>query len=771
MRECAFVAACLWAALESASPLSAAANELNPARPPAVVVEEAQTAPGAQTAETARQRIIVKFRSTRDAAGGQQKAAGDAVAVLAAKHGIAVRSSRPLAARWHLVEIDPAAGETAAAELARMRSDPSVEYAEPDMRRYPHAVPDDLLYPGQWYLQGPSAAPSAIDAEAAWDISTGSAGVVVADIDTGVLFNHPDLLRAEAGGRLLPGYDFVSDAEAANDGDGRDPDASDPGDWVTADDAATDRFQNCRVVNSSWHGTRVAGILGARTNNSSGIAGVTWSPWILPVRALGKCGGFDSDILPAILWAAGLSIPGVPDNPYPAKIVNLSIGASGDCPRAYQDVVDELAARGVLVVASAGNEGGPVDAPADCEGVVGVAGLRQAGTKVGFSSLGPEVAVGAPAGNCVNLSGACLFPINTTYDTGTTEPSGFAFTDQIDANVGTSFSAPIVAAVAALMASVNGNLGPAALRARLREGAVPFPAPEDPAVPQCHVPSRSDDLQTVECGCTTSTCGAGMLNAPGALRAALRPIAAVAVPAAVSPGQDVELSAVGSAAACGRSIASYAWAVVEGGASGVGVSDPNGTTTTVVAPAEGQLTVRLTVTDDAGAEDAADIVVTPSSATSDAPMDAGATPCLPAIQPPEPPNVSVTISPAQVTLRAKATQAFTATVTNAADTSVRWQVNGIDGGTLAVGTITSDGLYTAPPGVPSPNAITVAAVSSAYPNAKAVAQITVVAASSSGGGAVSVAELAALLTVLGFLGARRLFGSARPGSPDESRIA
>jgi serine protease len=750
MRVHAFAVVCLLAVLQAvAQPTTA--DERNPAREPSVLPSSASSASSASSV-----RIIVKFRPTSESTSpatstaAARKPEGDPVAALAAKQRIPLRSAHPLAARWHVLDIDTeAAGESVADELERMRADPSVEYAERDVRRYPHAVPDDLLYPGQWYLQSANLAPSAIDAEAAWDVSTGSAGVVVADIDTGVLFNHPDLLRAEAGGRLLPGYDFVSDVQAANDGDGRDPDPSDPGDWVTSAETTSERFEDCRAVSSSWHGTRVAGILGARTNNSSGIAGVTWSPWVLPVRALGKCGGFDSDILPAILWAAGFSISGVPDNPYPARIVNLSIGAAGACPPAYQDLVDELGARGVLVVASAGNEGGPVDAPANCLGVVGVAGLRQAGTKVGFSSLGPEVALGAPAGNCVNLSGSCLYPINTTYDTGTTGPASFAYTDQIDANVGTSFSAPIVSAIAALMVSVNGNLDPAALRARLQEGAATFPASSDPAVPECHVPAGPTDLQITECSCTTSTCGAGMARASGALQAALRPIAAVAVPETVSPGQDVELSASGSTAACGHAVTSYAWTVVDGGTSGVGLSDPSGPTTTVVAPAEDAFTVRLTVTDDAGAEDTADILVSPSIATTAAPASGGGTACLAEIPRPEPPNVTVTISPAQATLQVKATQAFAAEVTNAADTSVRWQVNGIDGGTLAVGTISSTGVYTAPPGVPSPNGITVTAISSAYPNAKGSAQVTVVAASSGGGGSFGAAELLGLLLLIG----------------------
>src|SRR5262249_20126029 len=157
-----------------------------------------------------------------------------------------------------------------------------------------------------------------------------------------------------------------------------------------------------KAAPSSWHGTRVAGILGAITNNGVGVAGLTWSPQILPVRALGKCGGLDSDIIAGMLWAGGIAVSGAPNNPSPARIINMSLGGAGGCLGSYRDAIGQLTALGVLVVASAGNEGGPVDTPANCPGVAGIAGLRQAGTKVGYSSLGPQIALGAPAGNCGN---------------------------------------------------------------------------------------------------------------------------------------------------------------------------------------------------------------------------------------------------------------------------------------------------------------------------------------------------------------------------------
>ena len=499
----------------------AATSETNPVR-----TQPATASPGST------QRVLVKLRSTAAAAGSQAQSATNTIQALTTRVNLTLVESREITAGLHPMRVVPVPGETLASTLARLRADASVEYAEPDQRRYPHALPNDPLYVNQWYEQ--NVQPAAIDATTAWDTTTGRSDIVIADLDTDIRFDHPDL-GAVPGNRLLPGYDFISDPLVATDGDGRDPDASDPGDWVTAADTATPTLSGCTVANSSWHGTRTAGILGAITNNSTGIAGVTWQTMILPVRVLGKCGGLDSDILHAMRWAAGLQVAGVPNNPHPAQIINMSLGAVGACSAAQQTVIDEVVAKGVLVVVSAGNGSGPVDSPANCNGVAGVGGLRHTGTKVDFSSLGPEVALSAPAGNCVNTTGACLFTIDTTVNNGTTTPGTNGYTDQFNPNLGTSFSAPMVSAIAALMTSVNSNLRAPQLIARLKEGAKAFPA--DPTVPSCHVPASSSDLQA-ECNCTTQTCGAGMTNAPGAVMAALRPITAVMVPVAVAAGSE-----------------------------------------------------------------------------------------------------------------------------------------------------------------------------------------------------------------------------------------
>ena len=585
-------------------------------------------------------RVIVRLKSAATARKiAASRTAPEGISALASRHGAMLRRQRSVAPGIDAAHLELVRGDTRAALLARLRDDPDVVFAEEDRRRYPLALPNDPLFSGQWYLQ--AAQPAAIDATGAWDLTTGSTGVVIADIDTGVRFDHPDLKRAADGGRLLPGYDFVSaDPDAsfrsANDGDGRDADPADPGDWISATDQNLPLFSDCEVADSSWHGTRVAGILGALSNNGAGIAGTTWSAWILPVRALGKCGGYDSDIIAGMRWAAGLAVEGIATNPYPARILNLSLGSTGACTEAYQSVIDELTSRGVVVVVAAGNEGGRVTAPANCDGVVAVAGLRHQGDKVGFSNLGPEITLGAPGGNCVNIGAGlpCLFALDTTTNTGTTAPGTNDYGNQLTGiSVGTSFSAPIVSGIAALMLAANGNLKSAQVIARLREGAQPFPAPNDNSIPICHVPVDANDLQDTQCWCTTTTCGAGMANARQSVIAAQRPIAAVQLPAAAAAGQDVTLRASGSAAACNRTVSGYAWTVVGGGPSPPPINGADTATATVAVPASGTLTLQLTVTDSAGATDQALVAIGPGFITSPAPSSAGTASCPAAINP------------------------------------------------------------------------------------------------------------------------------------------
>jgi serine protease len=711
------------------------------------------------------QAIIVKLRVATSSGQTPTPRIQDRLGALAARAGLSLTGYRPITEQLQVIRVEnPAAGESLAGTLARLRADPQVQYAEPDQRRYIHGVPNDPLYPDQWYLLPSSATtPSAIDAQTAWNTSTGAAGLVIADIDTGVRFEHPDLLSvSQSGGRLLSGYCFISDPFIANNASCPGADASDPGDWVTSSDLTQPECSNASVAYSSWHGTRVAGILGAIANNAAGIAGVTWTAQILPVRALGKCGGTDSDIISGMLWAAGIAVSGAPVNTHPAKIINMSLGGTGSCPLSYQDVVNQITALGVLIVASAGNEGGPVDAPANCSGVVAVAGLRHAGTKVGYSSLGPEVALGAPAGNCVNTtaSAPCVYELITTTNLGTQGPDADDYTGMYSCdpttggnancsisgnqyrtpNLGTSFSAPQVAAIGALMTTVNSKLNSCQLLSRLQEGALPYPQSsvgETPQPPLCHVPASSADVQSAECICTTDgqTCGAGMASAPGALNAAQRPIAAVSVPASVTAGQAVALTGTGSAAQASHTITTYAWA--NAGGETLSLQNANTASASVTLPKCGVSTVTLTVTDDAGRQDTGAVSISPTAVTTTAPATAGQTACSSVT-----PAVQVGVCPASVSLQVNGgTQAFTSTLINTTNANVTWQVNGIDGGNTSVGTISSTGVYSAPASVPAGGTVTVTALSVADSSASASSQIALTAPPGSGGGGGGGGEL------------------------------
>ena len=493
-------------------------------------------------AETAR--VIVRFKVDSALLGESGLSATAMPAARASALGL--RLALPMNAGVALSDRSQvvfAAGVTSAELAERLAKERDVDYAVPDERRRFFTAPRDPLYAagvpgngpaaGQWYLRAPSGeVQSSLNVETAWATTTGSPNVVVAVVDTGVRFEHPDLLPVSVGGNLLPGYDMMSDAASANDGDGRDADASDPGDWVTREEISQPGSTLFRCAtspeNSSWHGTQLSGLIAALTDNGIGMAGAAPGVRVLPVRVLGKCGGYDSDIIAGMRWAAGLSVPGTAPNPYPARVINLSLGGDGACSAAYRQAVDEITAAGSVIVAAAGNSSGhAVAQPANCAGVIAVAGLRHAGTKVGFSSLGPEVAISAPGGNCVNTAtgSACLYPILTTTDSGETVPAGSAYTDSFNVSVGTSFSTPLVAAVAALTLSVRPTLTPQQVKELLQATARPFPALASiggsSGAPQCTQPQsnllgRPVDQQ--ECYCTATTCGAGMLDAGSALQ-------------------------------------------------------------------------------------------------------------------------------------------------------------------------------------------------------------------------------------------------------------
>jgi len=566
-------------------------------------------------------RVIVKYRSSasvlssgstnKSALSASSESTGPQLAdTMGGRLGVTLSNGRALSARSQVLQ---ALGMSSKVLAEKLAADSDVEWAVVDGRRYAAGTytPNDPLYAtgqtsttpvaGQWYLRAPTTAiKSSIDVETAWAISQGSSSVVVAVLDTGILKSHPDM-----SGKLLSGYDFVSDSTIANDGGGRDADPSDPGDWVTTSEAASGTLKGCTVEGSSWHGTQTASLIGAATNNSVGMAGVAPNVMILPVRVLGKCGGYDSDIIAGMRWAAGLSGTGVTAPSTAAKVLNLSLGGTGSCSTAYSDLMTELTAAGVVVVAAAGNDGLAVGVPANCSGVIAVAGVRHSGTKVGFSDLGPEVAISAPAGNCVNSTGTCVYPIITALNTSTTSPSssGYSYSDGSNYSLGTSFSAPLVSGTVALMMSATSGLTPGQITTLLKSSATTFPSTgADSTVAACKAPSAT--AQDSECYCTTTTCGAGLLNTGAAVTAAAvlaQPTAVLTASATLAlAGETITLDGSGSTAPTGRSIASYLWKITSGSSYASFSTSTTASSVTLLGVAEGTVTVSLTATDSAG---------------------------------------------------------------------------------------------------------------------------------------------------------------------------
>lgn len=465
--------------------------------------------------------------ATESAASARQ------AAQLALQHaGLAGWNARAMGSRTLLVSpgqvLTPAAAREATQRLA---ATPGVAWVEPNVReRRQQAaaalVPDDPYFAQQWWLRaaGGSDADAAVDRlrgvpglQSAWATSTGSAGVRIAVLDSGYT-DHPDLVA-----RVRAGYDFVSELEYANDGNGRDADPHDPGDWVS-DAERRDHpalFGDCAVTPSTWHGTAILGQLAAQTGNAGGMAALRWNGDVLAVRVAGKCGATVADIVDAMRWSAGLHVDGVPDNAMPARVISLSFGGDAACSQAYQDAIDDVARVGTIVVASAGNDGGAVSRPANCRGVVAVAALNRDGFKAYYSNFGPQVSIATVGGDYegegrwgpVLGDGGLL----SLYNDGTRGPGA----PQYGLFAGTSFAAPIVAGAAALMLDVNPYLGVDQLIEGLQRSARPHVASN--VLPACsaQAPTR--------CICAPDgQCGSGILDAAEALRYAADPAGFVA---------------------------------------------------------------------------------------------------------------------------------------------------------------------------------------------------------------------------------------------------
>jgi serine protease len=425
-------------------------------------------------------RFIVKYRN-----GSAQ--ARNASSMISSLNATAVRAglpgpSRGIATLQHvrrtaigadLVRMSRALDRPQAESfMAALRADPNVEYAQPDyIKQRLDVVPNDTHFGRlQWDFTHPTAG---IHAPAAWD-STAGEGVIVAVLDTGYL-DHADL-----NANIVPGYDFINDVEVANDGDGRDADAHDAGDWQSDADR------------SSFHGTHVAGTVAAVTNNNLGVAGVAYNAKVQPVRVLGRGGGYTSDIADAIVWASGGHVDGVPDNPTPAEVINMSLGGQGLCSQdpMTQAAIDSAVSRGVTVVVAAGNDTADASffSPASCKHVITVGASGIDGGKAWFSNYGGAVAISAPGGNATSVSSPDNAWIWSLGNRGTHEPLPSPEGDAYVGMIGTSMASPHVAGIVALMQSAavaagNSPLTPDQVRTVLRRTARPFTVVPPSATP------------------------------------------------------------------------------------------------------------------------------------------------------------------------------------------------------------------------------------------------------------------------------------------------
>ncbi len=333
--------------------------------------------------------------------------------------------------------------------IKQLNQRPDIATATPNFILHAMLEPNDTYYSYQEHYRQ-------IRLPQAWDVTTGTpdtGNVIVAVVDTGLAMDHEDF-----SGQLVTGYDFISDSSASNDGDGIDNNPHDPG-------------TSTNPGESVFHGTHVAGTIAAASNNSVGVAGISWGAKIMPLRALGLGGqGTSYDIVQAIRYAAGLSND---SNTLPSKaadIINLSLGGSG-FDQAVQDVYTEVRNAGVIVVAAAGNNNSSgLSYPASYNGVISVSAMDWQNNRAPYSNYGTEIDVAAPGGNVdVDTNGdgygdgvlSCV--IN---DSSGTRVSNYGFFH------GTSMASPHIAGVVALMKAVHPNLTPNELDSMLSNGAL-----------------------------------------------------------------------------------------------------------------------------------------------------------------------------------------------------------------------------------------------------------------------------------------------------------
>lgn len=451
----------------------------------AAIAAEPMINTGGLHAKGSYDRFIVKYRDgsteRRSLAAAQRTLSGvskrSAASVKSPGLAVSVQHQRRLAIGADVVRASRKLNRSEALALMdQIAANPDVEYVEVDSRRRAYFVPNDEFYNLQWHY---SETTGGIRLPSAWDISKG-AGTVVAVVDSGIT-THSDL-----GANVLTGYDFISDPEISRDGNGRDSNPKDEGDWTAT---AGECYEGSEASDSSWHGTHVAGTIAAVTNNGVGVAGVAYQAKIVPARVLGKCGGYTSDIADAIVWASGGTVSGVPANANPAEVINVSLGGLDEpCSATEQSAINGAVSRGSIVVVAAGNDGVSVhrSAPASCNNVIAVGASGRTGARSSYSNYGVRVDITAPGGDGED-------GIASTLNEGTTTQGAEAYAYY----QGTSMATPHVAGVIALVQAVATRpLTSAQMERLLKNTARPMP---------------------VACGIG---CGAGILNAYQAVREA-----------------------------------------------------------------------------------------------------------------------------------------------------------------------------------------------------------------------------------------------------------
>ena len=433
--------------------LAASGSALSTSVATAAPGDSARTNAGATTAGQSYDRLIVHFASST-AAATSDAAAQSEVDAVGRDAGQRLTVTRRLSTGGALVQVaTPLDKPGTDALLARFVERSGVAYAEVDALMSPTLTPTDPLYTKQWHYYEPVAG---MNLPGAWDTATGT-GVVVAVLDTGITV-HPDL-----DANVIAGYDFVSNATFARDGNGRDSNPADQGDWTTRNQC----YGGSQPTNSTWHGTHVSGTVAAVNNNGVGVTGVAYGAKVQPVRVLAACGGTLADIADAITWASGGTVSGVPANPTPAKVINMSLGGGGTCGATYQNAINGAVARGTIVIVAAGNSNGNAASyqPSSCTSTVVVAASDREGNRASYSNYGAIVDLTAPGGETATAANG----VASTLNSGTTIPG----TPNYVYYQGTSMATPHVAGMAALVLGKR-SYTPADLESVLKAGVRPL---------------------------------------------------------------------------------------------------------------------------------------------------------------------------------------------------------------------------------------------------------------------------------------------------------